>query len=86
MYCEACRAMLDVNGEYGNSCLYPTDFSQRETVGVWLRPCPCCGEEALLWNNPMLSGLWVIQCSGCGLTLSGFGMKEAVNKWNRRDG
>ena len=53
-----------------------------------LKPCPFCGGEAV---GPTDAWPHMINCIQCGACVKGFnfaedGKREAVEKWNRRDG
>ena len=63
-----------------------TQRRAEEGDAVELKPCPFCGGKAL---GPTDAWPHTITCEQCGATVKGFGydedgMKEAIEKWNRR--
>lgn len=55
---------------------------------ITLKPCPFCGEEAILVKNPEGFDTHLIQCSSCrcntGAYLGGRSLQYAVDAWNTR--
>jgi hypothetical protein len=60
-----------------------------------LLPCPCCGGQPELWEDPQMysGGVWMgyfIRCKGCALETTTMrdanpGIKRVSSQWNRRD-
>jgi len=62
------------------------DYCEIEPMEYELRPCPFCGGKAC---GPTDAWPHMIVCDGCGARIIGVGfaedgMREAVEKWNRR--
>lgn len=55
---------------------------------IYLKPCPFCGEEAILVKNPEGFDTHLVKCSICGCNtgayLGGNSLQNAVDAWNQR--
>ena len=50
-----------------------------------LKPCPCCGGEATDDSDEGVHGkFFQVFCRFCGLTMCGYTIEAARDKWNRR--
>lgn len=54
-----------------------------------LKPCPCCGSEAILledrqqWGDFLMKG-WLILCMACSCGASNTNKEALVKDWNSR--
>lgn len=50
-----------------------------------IKPCPCCGSGAMLWNKDRKILSYFVQCDACGLKTEPRARKEsAIDIWNSR--
>ena len=63
-------------------------------AAVKLKPCPFCGSEAAIMEEPDMDNdiAYVIRCTGCGMTFNCYGedkylvrnIDELIDRWNTR--